>query len=222
MKDIFLLDMDETLLDFSRAEEVNFFGTMERFGLRADAEVYARFHTINDDLWKLLERGGITRDEIKVQRFQRLFEEYGYAADAEAVAGAYFENFCNLCFPFEGAIELLATLKARGRVYIVTNGGAVIQKAHIRDAGFAPYLDGVFISEEVGFNKPSKEYADFVKAHIPDFAEARAMWLGDSLTSDMVCAKRANVDFILYAPAGVLSERVATNYAEVLRILETL
>ena len=100
MKDIFLLDLDETLLDFSKAEEVNFLRALERHGIPADAAVYAHFHKINDDLWKLLERGGIEREVLKVRRFELLFEELGIEADGAAVANTYFDNFPNVCFPF--------------------------------------------------------------------------------------------------------------------------
>ena len=223
MKDIFLLDMDETLLDFSRAEEANFFWALASFGVQADRGVYERFHVINDSLWKALERGETTREEIMHRRFELLFAEYGFTADPDAVALAYFENFTNVCFPYAGAADFLKTLSERGRVYIVTNGSTGIQKRHIKDAGFEPYLTGVFISEEMGVYKPAKEYADYVKAHVEDFEEARAIWLGDSLTSDMGCANNANVDFVLFAPKGKpqgYAGKWVANYDDFLKLIE--
>ena len=88
------------------------------------------------------------------------------------------------------------------RVYITTNGGAKIQRSHIALAGFQPYLAGVFISEEVGADKPSAAYVEAVKRGIPDFDPARAVYVGDSLTSDMVCAERLGADFILMRKTG--------------------
>ena len=222
MKDIFLLDMDETLLDFRRAERANFFHTLSSFSLCADEECYAHFHRINDALWKLLERGGIGREELKVRRFGLLCEECGFEADVPALAQTYWENFPEFCFPFAGAAEFLRTLAARGRAYIVTNGGVRIQRAHIALAGFTPYLSDVFISEEVGADKPSKAFSDYVKSHIPAFSESRAVWLGDSLTSDMACAEAAGIDFILYAARGVpqgYTGKCAQDYGEALRLI---
>lgn len=222
MKDIFLLDMDDTLLDFGHAEEVNFLKTLRQFGISADRSTYLRFHEINAALWRALERGEITRERLKVRRFAELFDECGITVDAGAAAQAYWENFPFVCFPFEGSQDFLKRLKERGRVYIVTNGGAVIQKQHILDAGFTPYLDGVFISEEVGHDKPSKEYADHVRANIPDFELSRAVWVGDSLTSDRACAKAMGVDFILFAPHGKpegYEDLCAENYEEIEYIL---
>ncbi len=221
MKDIFFLDMDATLLDFARAERTNFFRALGACGISADDGVYARFHEINDGLWKLLEKGGISRAELTVRRFVLLFEEMGLTG-AEDAAREYYEGFPEICFPFEGATEFLKKLAARGRVYIVTNGGARIQRRHIEIAGFAPYLAGVFISEEVGADKPSFAYVGYVEAHTAGFARECAVLLGDSLTSDMVCAERMGVDFVLFSPGGKpvgYGGKVARNYEEALSLM---
>lgn len=225
MKDVFLFDLDETLVDFSRAEETNFFKTLGGFGIAADGALYARFHAINDGLWKLLERGGISREELKIRRFEQLFGECGIAADGAAVAAAYFGNFEEICFPYRGAQELLRKLAARGRIYLVTNGGARIQRSHVRLAGFEPFLSGVFISEEIGSDKPMPAFARYVESHIENYARERAVWVGDSLTSDMVCAKSVGIDFILYAAKGIpqgFKDPAADNYDELYEMLTAM
>ena len=224
MKNIFLVDMDDTLLDFPRTERENLKKTLAQFGITADDALASRFHEINDALWKALERGEISRERLKERRFELLFEEYGFAKkiDIPAVARAFWRNFPNVCFPFEGALEFLEELKARGRVYIVTNGGTVIQKTHIADAGFLPFLDGVFISEEIGFNKPSLEYANYVESHIAGYERSRAVWIGDSPTSDGQCAMNRGIDFILFSPHGRREHAgmQATSYRKVLELLD--
>ena len=215
--------MDETLLDFQRAERVNLTQSLARYGIQADEVLVQNFHEINDALWKSLERGEITRDRLKVRRFELLFEKYGFSQNADEVAHAYWSGFPSICFPFEGAVDFLKTLSERGRVYIVTNGGAVIQHQHLLDAGFLPYIQRAFISEEIGFNKPSIEYADFVESQIQDYERSRAVWIGDSLSSDGKCAENRGIDFILYAPSGApkgYQGAVARNYREVLALCE--
>lgn len=205
MKDIFLLDLDETLLDFPKTERENLTGTLRRFGFSADNETVGLFHKINDGLWKKLERGELERERLKVLRFEMLFQELGAAPDEEKVreiSAYYFHNFQNICHPYEGALEFVRTLAARGRVYIVTNGAGEIQLRHVADAGFAPYLSGLFISREIGYDKPDVRFARYAEAHIEGYGRSRAVWLGDSLTSDMACARNAGIDFVLYAPQG--------------------
>lgn len=221
MKDIFLLDLDETLLDFLRAERENLSRTLTRLGIPPSERILRRFHEINDALWKSLERGEITRERLTVERFARLFAEFSLPTDAGAAAEAYFRGFADVCYPFEGALEFLGALRERGRSYVVTNGATTIQRRHIADAGFSPFLDGLFISEEIGFQKPDERFAEYVESHIPHYGRARAVWLGDSLTSDWECAKRRGIGFVLYASRGApphYSGAWAKNYGEVLRL----
>lgn len=223
MKDIFLLDMDDTLFDFGRTEQINFNDTLAKFGISVGREVWLKFHEINRLLWEKFERGEITKAEIMPGRFEQLFEEYGYSADAEAVSQSYVKNFEEICIPFDGAYEFLRKLKELGRIYIVTNGNTSIQKRHIADAGFKPLIDGMFISDEIGFAKPSVEFADYVKSHIKDFDCGRAVWIGDSLTSDKRCAEVAGVDFILFSLHGLpegYDGVSAKDYDEILKIIK--
>ncbi len=225
MKDIFLLDLDDTLTDFPRAEEKNFYETLASVGVRATGEVYERFHRINNDLWRQLEAGEIKREELNIRRFAMLFEEFGIGADPAEAAAFYVNNFENICFPFDGAAEFVRELSARGRVYIVSNGSKNKQRAHIKRAGIEGYLCGAFISEEVGFDKPMYGFAHHVETHIEGFRRDRAVWIGDSLTSDMVCAKSVGIDFILYLPRTMsvsYEGRFARSYGEILRLLDTM
>ena len=211
--------MDDTLFDFARTEEINLFSTLARFGITADAQILMRFREINLGLWQEFERGETTKEQIKICRFQRLFDEYKYSADAAASAEYYVKNFEEICIPFDGADKFLNTLSRLGRVYIVTNGNTDIQNRHIADAGFLPLIDGMFISDEIGFAKPSVQFADYVKNHIEGFESERAVWIGDSLTSDRACAEVAGVDFILFTPHGVPEGYTgvsAGNYEEIL------
>lgn len=200
MKTIFLLDMDDTLLDFQRAERENFLHVMQLSGFPADESMANRFHEINDSLWKALERGKIDRETLKVFRFELLFEEYKLHGDASAVAYRYWSHFPSVCYPFPGSAFFLKALKQRGRIYIVTNGGRQIQMRHIELAGFTPYLNGVFISEEIGANKPSSAFADYIEAHIHQYCRKETVWIGDSLSSDGACAQTREIDFLRFYP----------------------
>lgn len=225
MKDIFLIDMDDTLFDFCRAEEINFFKTMNSVGVNADIEFYRRFHEINANLWKELECGKITREKLIVKRFEILAEEFGIDLDCKSVADKYFENFQNICVPIEGSKEFLCKLSQIGCIYIVTNGNTACQKRHMADSGFLPFIQRAFISDEIGINKPSAEFANYVTANIIGFERNRSVWIGDSLTSDMQCARQAKIDFILYSPYGAPTNyngKYAADYRELLALLQTM
>ena len=224
MKNLFLLDVDDTLLDFHRAEREQPLATLHAHGIAADEGTAARFHVINDGLWKALERGETTRERLVVERSEILLGELGVRGDAEALSRTFFEGMPRRAYAFEGAADFLRTPAVRGRVYAVTNGAKALQRRRIAAAGLSSYFTDLFISDEIGHTKPSQGYVDYVKQHIPEFAPERAVYVGDSLTSDMVCAERLNVAFILCRaerPAeytGLFAE----NYQKILSVIGTL
>lgn len=203
MKDIFLLDADETLLDFCKAEHEALRRVFEEYGIPFDGERAARYHEINDGLWKKLERGERTRERIIVERFELFFAEYGVKADANAVSERFFHLIAEGAFLLDGAETFLQKISTRGRVFIVTNGAKYTQTKRLKQSGIADYMQAAFISEEIGVYKPSEKYAQYVEEHIPDYERSRAVWVGDSLSSDCACAKSKDIDFILFCPKGV-------------------
>ena len=218
MRDIFLLDMDDTLLDFPRAERAALKSCFEACGVRSDDYALTRFHEINDGLWKALERGETTRERLVYERFELLFQELGIVRDAHTAAERYFEELASVCFPFDGVHAFLKELKARGRIYIVTNGSEKIQHRHLRDSGVGAYADGVFISEEIGFYKPSPAYCAYVKNAIQGYSGERAVYIGDSLTADKPCAVWLGARFLRFLPRG--EGEGYRSYREILQALD--
>ncbi len=225
MKDIFLLDIDETLFDFPREEREALWRTLKKRGIEPTGEMLARYHAINESYWKKLERGEITRARLVVERFEVFLREYGRADSPEEFSREYFSELASGgCF-YPGAEAFVKALKGRGRIFLVTNGATFTQTHRIAASGLGTYADGVFISETIGINKPSEAYAAFVEAHIEGYERSRAVWVGDSLTSDAPCAASRGIDFILYrlsgAPEGYKG-LCAQSYDEVLALIDRM
>lgn len=219
MKNIFLVDIDDTVFDFRGCVNL----ILQRAGF--DGAVVSRFHEINDMLWRQLERGELTRARLTVLRFEMLFEEFSIGRDAETFAEEFFRSLGNTLVYFDGAFEFLEALARRGKVFAVTNGSKEIQHKKLAHPRIKGVLSGAFISEEVGFQKPAAQFADYVEAHIEGYERARAVWIGDSLTSDMKCAISREIDFILFAPYGApehYAGRCAKTYGEVLEMIESM
>ena len=225
MKDIFLLDIDETLFDFPREEREALWRTLKKRDIEPTEEMLARYHAINESYWKKLERGEITRARLVVERFEVFLREYGRADSPEEFSREYFSELASGgCF-YPGAEAFVKVLKGRGRIFLVTNGATFTQTHRIAASGLGTYADGVFISETIGINKPSEAYAAFVEAHIEGYERSRAVWVGDSLTSDAPCAASRGIDFILYRPSGVpegYKGLCAQSYDEVLVLIDRM
>ncbi len=193
MIEFLFLDLDDTILDFQKAERLALAKTLESFGLPPTDTVLARYHEINREHWERLERKELTRQQVLVGRFAALFAEMGLSAQAEQVARAYEENLSQGHYFLPGAEEALQSLSEKYKLYLASNGTARVQAGRLKSAGIIPYFQEIFVSEEMGYNKPDPAYFDACFARIPGFRKDRAMMVGDSLTSDILGGIQAGI-----------------------------
>lgn len=199
--DIILMDADGTLLDFGRAEAQAFQRTMAHYGLDGSRENHLLYHVINEGLWKKLERGETDQESLKTERFRLLFERMGVTADCEAFAHDFLGALGDGGFIIDGADELCKTLHTMGcKLYIATNGVAATQRSRLSLSGLEPYIDELFISEELGCHKPDPQYFNQLFARLGNPPRSSAILLGDSLSSDMKGGKNAGISTCWFNP----------------------
>ena len=185
--DLILWDMDGTLLNFYPAERNAITTTMQEFGLpECTEEMIAKYSKINEKYWKRMELGEITKQEVLEGRFREFFQSEGFpTVDVAAFNARYQVNLGSKVFFYEDAYEIVANLKGKVPQYAVTNGTSTAQALKLKNSGLGELFDGVFISDQIGAEKPSQGFCDYVWAHIPQAAAERILLIGDSLTSDM-------------------------------------
>ena len=185
MVEFLFLDLDDTILDFHKAERIAISKTIRDFEVEPTEAVLERYHVINKWHWEQLELGRMTREEVLVGRFSMLFQEQGIDVDAVAVARDYEKNLSIGHYFLPGAEETVDALSKKYRLFLASNGTASVQKGRMTSANLYRFFEQVFVSQEIGHNKPSREYFDGCFARIPGFDPARAMIVGDSLSSDI-------------------------------------
>lgn len=136
MRFIFL-DLDDTILDFHRAERQALSQTLRHFHVDPTDAVLDRYHVLNRRQWELLEEGKLTRPQVLVRRFQLLFDELGIRAAPQEVCQLYEEQLAQGHFFVPGAQELLEALHTRYELYLATNGTPEVQNSRIESAGIA-------------------------------------------------------------------------------------
>ena len=198
-----LFDLDDTLFDFHKAEKIALTKTLVHFGIDPTEETLALYSTINAAHWKRLELGEISREEVKVGRYRELFKTIGVECDP-VKATAYYESMLAIGHYFmPGAPELLEELYRKYRLYIVSNGTAKVQEGRIGSSGITKYMDGIFISQILGANKPDKQFFDICFAEIPDFLLSETVIIGDSLSSDIKGGINAGITTVWFNPKGI-------------------
>lgn len=198
-----LFDLDDTLFDFHKAEKIALTKTLVHFGIDPTEETLALYSTINAAHWKRLELGEISREEVKVGRYRELFKTIGVECDP-VKATVYYESMLAIGHYFmPGAPELLGELYRKYRLYIVSNGTAKVQEGRIGSSGIAKYMDGIFISQILGANKPDKQFFDICFAEIPDFSLSETVIIGDSLSSDIKGGINAGITTVWFNPKRI-------------------
>ena len=182
---IILMDLDDTILDFKKAEARALSRSLTELGVPHDEGTLERYNVLNLQYWERLENGEITREQVLLGRFVQLLSEMGSDADPAALRDRYEYNLSQGHYFVEGAEELLRTLYPVCRLFLVSNGTAVVQQGRLASAGISGYFEQIFISQELGANKPGREYFDRCFARIPGFDRSRCLIVGDSLTSDI-------------------------------------
>jgi len=191
-----LFDADNTLLDFLKDEHQALARVLETLGVPATDENISIYSRINQGLWKQLEKGEITKPELKRVRFRLFFDAIGFSCDKDPleVNEFYLSLLSEGGNLLEGAIETVRKLRSDGLdLYIVTNGIAATQARRLERSGLTPYISEVFVSETIGYQKPRKEYFDFVLDKIPEKDKEKILLVGDSLTSDIKGAMNADI-----------------------------
>ena len=181
-----LLDVDNTVLDFSTAEERALKRVFQEAGITADDAIIEHFRRINNDCWQQLEKGKITRQQVLYGRFERLFLEEGIKeVDVVPVQDRYENYLTERHFFMPGAEEVLEILHGKYRLFTVSNGNAVTQAKRIASARLQRWFEGFFVSETIGVEKPSSAFFDACFSQIPGIERKYTIIVGDSLTSDI-------------------------------------
>ena len=222
-----LWDIDGTLLNFSMAESNAMRACFAEynFGDLSDDRLKV-YKSINDKYWKRLERGEISRIEVLEGRFKEFFSQYGYNTDVVSDFNISYQENLGKTYVFnDNAYETVMKLDGKYNQYAATNGSIIAQKGKLKGAGLDGVFKDVFISELIGYEKPSEKFFSYIFDSIGSYKREEYVIIGDSLTSDITGGNRAGIKTIWFNPDGlsnpnnVCYDYEIKNLSEVLNIL---
>jgi 2-haloacid dehalogenase len=199
--DLFLFDLDDTLLDFKESERMSFYTTLQNLGIKSDlTAIYQQYQIENRALWLQFEQNKTTKDHLKVERFRKIFQSHKIDIDPETASKMYLETLPETVVLIDYAVEICRYLSGFGEIGIITNGIHQVQTQRIQKSRLAPYISFVSVSEECGFAKPDIRFFEYSTKMAQKFSKDSALVIGDRIEIDIQGAHNFGVDGCWFNP----------------------
>lgn len=195
-----LFDLDDTIFDFKKSESTALSKTLVELGIEPNNCIISQYSKYNISQWKRLELGEISREEVKVNRYKLLFDEFGIDVLPELATEIYENKLAIGHYFINGAVEMIESIYNDYDLYLVSNGAKKVQDGRLASADISKYFKGIFISEVAGHEKPSIEFFNYCFDRIPDFNKDSTVIIGDSLSSDIKGGINAGIKTIWFNP----------------------
>jgi 2-haloacid dehalogenase len=191
----YFFDLDDTLLDFKASERLSFDSMLEALNLTAlKVELYETYQLENQNLWHQLERGEVSKDQLKTLRFERTFRPFQLSVDPERASDLYLEALPESVVLMDHAVDTLKALAAHAEIGIITNGIESVQHRRIERSPLKDYLSFVCVSEKCGYAKPDVRFFEYTANHATNFKKEQTLVVGDRYNADIIGAHAFGVD----------------------------
>lgn len=189
-----LFDIDDTIIDFNIDQKKAFEEAFQAIGYHCDEEMYKDYTRINAGMWELLDEGKLSLQDLCVKRFEVFFKKYNIPEEPKKFDRLLTLGFQKTGTPMKGAKEVLERLQKDFELVIATNGPKDQQYHRLDNANFSQYFSKIFVSEEVGYNKPHIKYFEKVFEEIDNKDKSSILIVGDSISSDIRGGMNAGID----------------------------
>lgn len=198
---ILIFDADETLFDFKLAEKEALKKTIQHFGIEYNESKHlTTYSEINLKIWGELDRGEITQQKLKTERFKRFFKAINLDIDAQECATIFMNYLAHESHLFKDSMKLVKELYKRNILIMLTNGLTKVQSVRIKQSPIAKYFSEIVISEEVGVSKPNPAIFDVALKNYKAMSKESILMIGDNLGSDILGGVNYGIDTLWYNP----------------------
>ena len=207
-----LFDLDDTLLDFGKAQVLAFKKLLKDENIEYNNELFEKYETINKSLWRSFERGEISNKVVTSERFIKFFALFNMKVDGSEVDNRYRSYLAEGNQLFEGIVEMLEKLSLTHKLYIASNGIGITQYTRLKNNNLNKYFEKIFISEEIGSKKPDREFFEIIFKEICVKNKNEVLMIGDTLTSDILGANNAGIDSCLVDIHKISNPEIVPTY----------
>ena len=218
-----LLDLDGTILDFHKGEANSLSKTLKKYlNYNANELDIAYFRKINEELFLNFSEGKMKRIDFQNKRFELMLKYLNKEGNFEEANLYYINDLQYQANPYDDSIDALKYLFNKYDLYIASNGQSFVQHGRIKEARIDEYIKKIYISEELGFNKPNENFFIKIFEDLNDFNKENYIMIGDRLDSDIKGANNVGIKSIYLNRKGDFSNSNATYNIKSLKELENI
>lgn len=196
IKHIFF-DLDNTLWDFKKNSREVLLYLFEEHHIEKNLSIgFDEFIDIyenqNAQLWEKYHLQKITKEELRIQRFNNTFLHFG--ANEEELSRAWSDKYVKLS-PYkthliEGTLDVLNYLKNNYHLHLITNGFKEVQHIKLHETGLKSHFKQIIISEEHNLSKPDTKLFELAE-QLSNSQKNECVMIGDNYDTDIIGAVNA-------------------------------
>ena len=225
-KSIFI-DLDRTLWDFEANAKDTFLEMYDKYNLKVISTDFETFHEtyrkINKQLWEEYRNGNIKKEVLKYRRFELTLQEFG--VNDTTLARNLGDDYVNLSSEktklFPDTHSVLAYLKTKYNLYIITNGFEEVQLKKIKNCHLDQYFHQIITSEKAGVQKPHADIFQYALQMASANADTSLM-IGDDLEGDIKGARAQGMDQVFFNPNYMSHDEQCTYEIHALKELKEI
>lgn len=202
-------DLDHTIWDYETnshetLQELFHHRALDEKGVPTFENFLLRFREVNAKLWDLYDRGFISSDIIRKERFHQILTHFGIHDEefSQELSLAYLNSCPKKSNLMPGALETLDYLSGKYNLTIVTNGFEEIQQVKLTAGKVDHFFDHIITSQKAGHKKPAKEIFEFA-LRINNIQFHETIMIGDNLITDIGGARNAGIETVYFNPLAI-------------------
>jgi len=207
-----LIDIDDTLIDFNKSADAAIRGMFAENRYPYSDGMMSVYYEVSRPLWDRVEKGEITGDELRAVRWGIILERLGLEGDSKYLEKEYRKHLSKHWPLIEGADVLLKYLSEKYTVCVASNAGKSQQEARLKGSGLIKYIDHIFVSGEIGYEKPLPEFFNACFERLGNPPKEEIIMIGDSPAADIGGGKAAGIKTCWFNPLGKSNREVGADY----------
>lgn len=194
-----IFDVDDTLIDFKATEDYALKSLFKAHDWPLSLDLKRQYHAYNQGLWRKLEQGELTYDELRAICFKTFLKDnLDLDVNGQEVMDEFHSYFRQTHTLLPGVKDTLKFVKAKGyKLTVLTNGEKFMQRHRLKLAGIYDYFDLIVTSEEAHYQKPNEHAFDYFFSRT-EIGPNETLFFGDGLSSDILGAENYGFDSIWY------------------------